>query len=371
MVNLALYRKYRPQKFSEVVGQEYTVQALKNAVASNTVSHAYLFAGPRGTGKTSLARLLAKAVNCKKRRIGEGEPCNECSSCREITAGRSLDLIEIDAASNRGINEIRELKDGIGFLPVKSKYKVFIIDEAHQLTKEAANALLKTLEEPPEHAIFILATTEPQKMISTIISRCQKFDFRRLKIPEIVKTLEMILKSEKIEFEESGLTLIAREAQGSLRDAEGMLDQVISFVGQGVKIKKESVAKVLGTVSDEIILQFLQYLEKKDAKSAIAFFDGAVEKGTDPQQFLKNLLNFLREILLLKINSSLNDSLILSLAQEERQQIKKFSTNFSREDLEKALNFFMRAEDKIKYSSLPQLPIELAILEVCHKVQNN
>ncbi|MDP1538555.1 MAG: DNA polymerase III subunit gamma/tau, partial [bacterium] len=193
-MSLVLYRKHRPQIFAEVIGQEHVVKTLTNAISSGIISHAYLFAGPRGSGKTTLARLLAKSLNCQNRKEGQSEPCNKCNSCLEIMGNRSLDLIEIDAASHRGIDEMRELRDGIKFAPTKSKYKVFILDEAHQLTKEAANALLKTLEEPPSHVIFVLATTEIHKMIPTIISRCQRFDFRKLTLQEIVKRLEFIAK---------------------------------------------------------------------------------------------------------------------------------------------------------------------------------
>ena len=229
MPNLVLYRKYRPQTFAEIIGQEHVVQTLTNAISSGMISHAYLFAGPRGSGKTTIARLLAKAVNCENRK--GFEPCNQCSSCLEISAGRALDLIEIDAASHRGIDEMRELRDGIRFIPTKSKYKVFIIDECHQLTKEAANALLKTLEEPPGHAIFILATTEIHKMIPTIISRCQRFDFRKLTLPEIIKRLEIVSGKEKARIEKPALELIAINSGGSIRDAESLLDQVLTFSG--------------------------------------------------------------------------------------------------------------------------------------------
>jgi len=364
-MSLALYRKYRPKTFAEIVGQEYTVKILTNAIASGMISHAYLFTGPRGTGKTTLGRLLAKAVNCQNRK--QYEPCNQCESCQEINKGNSIDLIEIDAASNRGIDEMRELKNGIRFVPTKSKYKVFIIDEAHMLTNPANNALLKTLEEPPSHAIFVLATTEIYKMIPTIISRCQRFDFRKLRIEEIVKRLETILKKEKIEYEEPALFLIAREATGSIRDAESLLDKVISFSGKNQPIKKEMVKKLLGNVEIELITQFVKYLSEKDAKKAVSFLNESIDKGVNLQQFIKALNSYLREILLLKIDSQFEDSLISGLTAEEKEKIKEFAEKLSSEEIYQFLEKFMAAENKMKYSSIPQLPLELAIVEICQK----
>ena len=364
-MSLALYRKYRPKTFAEIVGQEYTVKILTNAIASGMISHAYLFTGPRGTGKTTMGRLLAKAVNCQNRK--QYEPCNQCESCQEINKGNSIDLIEIDAASNRGIDEMRELKNGIRFVPTKSKYKVFIIDEAHMLTNPANNALLKTLEEPPSHAIFVLATTEIYKMIPTIISRCQRFDFRKLRIEEIVKRLETILKKEKIEYEEPALFLIAREATGSIRDAESLLDKVISFSGKNQPIKKEMVKKLLGNVEIELITQFVKYLSEKDAKKAVSFLNESIDKGVNLQQFIKALNSYLREILLLKIDSQFEDSLISGLTAEEKEKIKEFAEKLSSEEIYQFLEKFMEAENKMKYSSIPQLPLELAIVEICQK----
>lgn len=366
-MNLVLYRKYRPKTFAEIVGQEYTVKILTNAIASGMISHAYLFSGPRGTGKTTLGRLLAKAVNCKNRKQGEYEPCNQCESCQEINQGNSIDLIEIDAASNRGIDDIRELKDGIRFVPNKSKYKVFIIDEVHMLTREANNALLKTLEEPPPHAIFVLATTEIYKMLPTIISRCQRFDFRKLRIEEIVKRMETILKKEKIEYEEPALFLIAREATGSIRDAESLLDKVISFSGKDKPIKKEMIGKLLGNIETELIIQFMEYLSEKDAKKAVSFLNESIDKGINLQQFIKVLNNYLREILLLKIDPQFEDSLISSLTAEEKEKIKEFAKKLSSEEIHSVLEKFMEAENKMKYSSILQLPLELAIVEICQK----
>ncbi|MFH1714260.1 MAG: DNA polymerase III subunit gamma/tau, partial [Candidatus Nealsonbacteria bacterium] len=250
-MTLVLYRKYRPKTFSEIVGQEHVVQTLTNALSLGLISHAYLFSGPRGSGKTTIARLLAKSLNCQNRKEGSFEPCNKCDSCLEIMENRSMDLIEIDAASHRGIDEMKELIEGIKFSPSKSKYKVFIIDESHQLTKEAANALLKTLEEPPSHAVFILATTEIHKMIPTIISRCQRFDFRKLTLSEIVRRLEYVAKKEKTKIEKPALELIALNSGGAVRDAEGLLDQVLTFRGilkENETIKADDIKDLLGMV---------------------------------------------------------------------------------------------------------------------------
>ena len=362
-MNLVLYRKYRPQAFSEVIGQEHVIQTLTNALTLEMISHAYLFSGPRGSGKTTIARLLAKAVNCKD---GKGyEPCNKCSSCIEISQGRSLDLIEIDAASHRGIDEIRELKEGIRFSPTKSKYKVFIVDESHQLTKEAANALLKTLEEPPAHAIFILATTEIHKMIPTIISRCQRFDFRRLTLPEILKRLEIVSQKEKVNIEKAALEMIALNSGGSLRDAESLLDQVITFSGQVKLIKKENIKDLLGIVDLELTAKFLDFISKKQASQALQFLQEKIEQGIDIQEFTKQFINYLRQGLILKINPDLENPVISGLGPEEKEILQKQIANFQEKEIQDILNMFLEAENKMKYSSITQLPIELAIIESC------
>jgi len=364
---LVLYRKYRPQTFSEIVGQEHVVQTLTNAISSGMISHAYLFSGPRGSGKTTIARLLAKSVNCSGRKEGTAEPCNKCSSCLEIMGNRSLDLIEIDAASHRGIDEIRELRDGIKFAPVKSKHKVFIIDESHQLTKEAANALLKTLEEPPSHAIFVLATTEIHKMIPTIISRCQRFDFRKLTVPEIVKKLEMICEKEEVKVEKPALELIALSASGSVRDGEGLLDQTLSFSGEKSKeIKVEDIKDLLGLVEIEVISKFTDFIYQKKAGEAIDFLNEITEKGSDLQQFSKSLINYLRQVLILKIvGLETKNPIITGFTKEDLEKLKTQAAAFKEEDLRKILNLFLEAENKIRYSSIPQLPLELAIIESC------
>jgi len=361
-MSLVLYRKYRPQKFSEFIGQEHIVKTLTNAISGEMISHAYLFAGPRGSGKTTLARLLAKAVNCQNRKKGESEPCNKCSSCLEIMEGRSMDLMEIDAASHRGIDDARELIDGIRFMPTKSKYKVFIIDESHQLTREAANALLKTLEEPPAHAIFILATTEIHKMIPTIVSRCQRFDFRRLTLPEIMKKLERITEKEKVKIEKPALEQIALNSEGSFRDAESLLDQVFTLYGEK-EIKVEDIKDLLGLVETELVSKFTDFLGQKNPAGAINFLNELVEKGMNLEEFAKTQINYLRKALILKIMGIDANPIISGLTKEELQKLNEQTKNFKEEDLRKILNLFLDAENKMKYSPIPQLPLELAIIE--------
>jgi len=368
MANLVLYRKYRPQSFAEVVGQEHVVQTLANAVSQGMVSHAYLFSGPRGSGKTTLARLLAKAVNCENKKEGVFEPCNKCSSCLETIQGRSLDLMEIDAASHRGIDEIRELREGIKFSPTKSKYRVFIIDESHQLTKEAANALLKTLEEPPSHAIFILATTEIHKMIPTIISRCQRFDFRKLTLGEIVKRLEYVSNKEKAKIDKSALELIALNSGGAVRDAESLLDQTLAFAGiSNEAITAESIKDLLGIADISLISQFVDFLADKNGKEAVRFLNEVFEKGRDPQEFSKALINYLRQAILVKINPEPMNPIIVGLTKEEQEKLMSQAERFQAKELHQALNLFMDAENKIKYSSIPQLPLELAIVDITNE----
>jgi len=370
MVNLVLYRKYRPQTFAEIIGQEHVVQTLSNAISSGMISHAYLFSGPRGSGKTTIARLLAKAVNCRDRKDGQFEPCGKCSSCQEIIDGRSLDLIEIDAASHRGIDEIRELRDGIKFAPVKEKHKVFIIDESHQLTREAVNALLKTLEEPPSHAIFVLATTEIHKMIPTIISRCQRFDFRKLTLPEITKRLEIISKKEKAKIDKPALELIALNSSGSMRDAESLLDQILVFTGtlgkEGI-IKTEDIKDLLGIADTNLISQFIDFVSEKNGEQAIKFLEETLDKGYDPREFAKGLVRYLRQAMLLKINPDPMNPIIIGLTKEEQIKLQTQAEKFSSQELQRALNLFLEAENKMRYSSIPELPLELAIVDIIER----
>ena len=354
-----LYRKYRPKTFEEVIGQEHVVKTLTNSLSSNVFSHAYLFSGPRGSGKTTIARLLAKALNCKDRH--GFEPCNKCISCLGINEGKSLDLIEIDAASHRGIDDVKELREGIKFPPSNSKYKIFIIDECHQLSKDAANALLKTLEEPPSHAIFILATTELHKMIPTIISRCQRFNFRMLTLNEVMKRLELLVKKEKADVEKDALELIALNSSGSLRDAESLLDQILSY-SDGVKIKAEDIKNLLNLVETSLVIKFVDSLVEKKGKEALQFIGNLVEEGRDLQEFVKALINYLRQALILKTTKDVK--LITGLTDAEFEKLKAQIEMFKEEELLKALNLFLQAGNTMKMSPIPQLPLEIAAIEV-------
>jgi len=364
MANLVLYRKYRPKTFSEVIGQEHIVQTITNAIVNDMLSHSYFFSGPKGSGKTTIARLLAKRINCENPKAGE--PCNKCSSCLEINSGRAIDILEIDAASNRGIDDIRELREGVKFSPTRLKYKVFIIDESHQLSRDAANALLKILEEPPSFVVFILATTEAHKMIPTIISRCQRFDFRKLTLLEITKKLEWIAKQEKIKIEKSALELIAMNSEGAMRNAEVLLDQCLSF-GQttGNKlITVEEVKDLLGVIDVSLVAKLIDLIFQKKSGEAVNFLNQAMKKGVDPLEFVKAIIDYLRQALILTISPDLENPIFHNLTQEVKKQLKSQVKDLKGSDIRRALRFFLDAQNKIKYSSIPQLPIELAILEI-------
>jgi len=361
-MTVSLYRKWRPQEFSNLIGQDHIAQTLHHAILSNNVSHAYLFCGPRGTGKTSTARILAKAVNCQSPQ--RGEPCNKCTSCREITEGRLMDVFEIDAASSRGIDEIRDLREKVKFAPTSGRYKVFIIDEAHMLTKEAFNALLKTLEEPPSHAIFILVTTEVHKIPQTIISRCQRFDFRRISIKDIVKRLAYIAKEEKIKVSDSVLEIIAANAAGGLRDAIGILEQAISYT-QGAKGKGEITEEILrvflGLSDINSINKFIDYLINKDIKSSLELVNQLFQEGYDLEQFCKNIIRFLRDILIVKVGGLSN---LIEATSEQIKKIEAFSQRVGLKDLLKIIGIFLKAEKELKNSPIIQLPLEMAVVEV-------
>jgi DNA polymerase-3 subunit gamma/tau len=361
-----LYRKYRPKTFSEIIGQEYVVKTIINAIKTGKVSHAYLFYGPRGSGKTTIARLIAKSVNCTGRTTNSYEPCNKCISCVEINEGRNMDLIEIDAASNRGIDEIRSLKEGINVVPIKSNYKVYIIDEAHQLTKEASNAFLKTLEEPPAYAIFILCTTEYGKIISTIASRCQRFEFKKLNLPEIVKKLDFICKKENKKAAREALETIAKNSEGSIRDAESFLDKVISLSGK--EIKKEDVEEILGIVEIESVVKLVNLIAKREEKEALLHINEVFLSGIDPEAFVGKLVSYLRDLLLFKVNPDIYERKNL-FTKEEEENLNEQKKLFSEENIVEILKIFLDAQNRLRWSELPSLPVELAVIDTINNLK--
>lgn len=362
---LAIYRKYRPRTFEEVLGQEKITEILKNAASLNRLAHAYLFFGPRGSGKTTTARLVAKIANCETRQKDEnfrkqGEPCNHCRACKEIDEGHALDLIEIDAASNRGIDEIRNLKEGINLSPTSYAYKVFIIDEAHQLTKEAFNALLKTLEEPPAHAILILATTQSEKIPATISSRTQRFHFKRVPLTMIVQKLDKIVKLENIEISKEAIELIAAAAEGSFRDAESLLDQIASLEE---KIDLKSVEEILGRVGFLKTSQLAELLIKNELNGALEYLSAINEEGYNLVQFNKDLIHYLRRVLSLKLNPNLEEIFKKEITDAELEIIKKHSKIA---DTQKAVNLIkslIEAYTEMRYSPFTIVPLEVAIIE--------
>ncbi|MBD3328536.1 DNA polymerase III subunit gamma/tau [Candidatus Peregrinibacteria bacterium] len=336
---MSLYRKYRPQTFSHLVGQQHVSTTLSNAVKLEKASHAYLFTGPRGTGKTSSARLLAKAINCTDRSV-EGEPCNKCEICVDITDGRLIDLIEIDAASNRGIDEIRDLREKINFAPTRAKSKVYIIDEVHMLTKEAFNALLKTLEEPPEHVYFILATTEVHKIPETILSRCQRFDFRRIEDSVLLERLKFIADQEGIKADDASLKLIVHHSEGGLRDAIGLLEQL----NVNNKITIEEACMVLGASGFESLEKLFAFLQNNESNKAIDEISNLYGAGVELGYFTKRFLEFLRKKMIESVqkNDSADTKKILDLIEN-----------------------FQSAYEQFRYSSIAQLPLEIAIIKSC------
>lgn len=359
-MSLVLYRKYRPQSFTEVVGQDHIVKTLKGGIVGGKSSHAYLFTGPRGTGKTTVARILAKVLNCENPQ--KGDPCNNCNMCKLINKGEALDIIEIDAASNRGIDEIRALKEGIRFTPSVLKYKVFIIDEVHMLTKESFNALLKTLEEPPEHAIFILATTEIHKVLPTILSRCQRFDFRRLKFDELTGRLKRIAADEKIKIEDDALRFIGLSADGCMRDAESLLGQIVSLGDK--KISLEDVQEILGVADMKMVFDFFESIFTRNYSQALLMADGLTDNGIDIQYFLQDSINHLRRLIFIKVYGDNKAARgVEEWTEEQRKRALGQSQCLRQEDLVSMLNLFVKALDDLRKFPLPQMALEVAALE--------
>ncbi len=362
---LATYRKYRPKVFSELLGQEHIVEILKNAAKQDKFSHAYLFYGPRGSGKTTTARLLAKLANCETRQKDsdfklKGEPCNKCRVCEEIDSGHALDIIEIDAASNRGIDEIRDLRESAKLSPTSFKYKVFIVDETHMLTREAFNALLKTLEEPPSHIIFILATTEYEKVPATISSRTQRFHFRKLSLEEILKKLNTIVKAEKFKVSADALELIAALAEGSLRDAESLLDQITSL-DQDVELK--DVEKIAGKIGYKKTAVLADHLLQNKLQDALTYLNEIDQDGYNLVQLNKDLIHYLRRALTLKTNPSIEGLYKKELTKDELASLKGHAALIQETKHIALLKSLIRAYSEMRYSPFAIVPLEVAIIE--------
>ena len=349
MGHISLYRKWRPQTFEEVVGQGHVTTTLGNALSSGRLVHAYLFAGPRGTGKTSTARILAKAINCLEGPTAV--PCNSCEACISISEGTALDVIEIDAASNRKIDEIRDLLEKIPYTPVSLRSKVYIVDEVHQLTPEASSALLKTLEEPPGHVVFVLATTEPHKLLPTIISRCQRFDFSLVQAQDVARLLEHIASSEGIDVETEAIEMIAEHTRGSVRDAIGVIDQISSLSGE--RVTRARLAELLGEVETELVFLMVDMLAERDTPGALSLVGRLVDGGKDPRRFAESLITHLRNMFL--IQSAANPREIVEATSDHFERLSDQSSLLSRHEVIKLIESFGAAHRDMRWSEYPRL----------------
>ena len=358
MSYLVLARQWRPQVFEEVIGQRSITHTLQNAISQNRVSHAFLFSGARGVGKTSTARILAKALNCEKG--PQVNPCNQCANCKEITSGISMDVIEIDGASNRGIEEIRELRENVRYTPAKSHYKIYIIDEVHMLTREAFNALLKTLEEPPAHIIFVFATTEPHKIPATILSRCQRYDFKRIPLKELIESLKRIVEREGIQISQRGLLIIARESEGSMRDAQSLLDQVISYGGK--EIRDEDITEVLGLIDQKILSDTIDAIADRDGEKCVEIVEHIYHYGYDIQHFCQDLLRTLRNLILIKVSE--HPEGFMELPPEELEGLKKQAERFQFEQLNHLFSLLLKGEEEVAQSTFPRTMLEITLIRM-------
>lgn len=357
MAYLVLARKWRPQTWGDVVGQNHVTATLQNAIAHDRLAHAYLFAGPRGVGKTSAARILSKTLNCEN--PSETSPCDECTNCREIAGGNSVDVFEIDGASNRGIDEVRNLRENIRYSPAHGKYKIYIIDEVHMLTNEAFNALLKTLEEPPEHVLFIFATTEPHRLPATIISRCQRFDFHRIRSKDIGQHLRKVCDAEKIEIDDEALTLIARKADGGLRDSQSILDQMISYT-EG-RITVESVTSALGLIDLDVFFEVSAMISGKENNKAMALVEKVVSDGVDIEEFTSGLTEHFRHLLIAAASGQAD---LLDVSAAHQRRYVETAQDFQQEDLLRHLHILANAGMSLKRDNNPRITLELTLLKM-------
>ena len=354
-----LARKWRPQTFQDVIGQEHITQTLTNAIKTGRLAHAYLFGGPRGIGKTSIARILAKAINCKE---GEpGIPCNKCISCTEITGGSSVDVQEIDGASNRGIDEIRALRENVKYMPSSSSYRIYIIDEVHMLTMPAFNALLKTLEEPPAHVKFIFATTETHKVPVTILSRCQRFDFKKIPQAILINHLETIAEAENIQVTKSGLALIARESEGCMRDAQSLLDQVISFAGE--KAEDRDITEILGVIDSDIIFEASRAIIEGSSVTCLEIVDRIYNYGYDIKEFYSTLMSQFRNLLVSVLASQNN---LLDMSDSDQKRARSQAEQAGSEKLQILLNFLINREQDLRFTSNARLLLETTMIKLCN-----
>lgn len=356
----ALYRTWRPQKFEDVVGQKHVTKTLQNALLQEKVSHAYLFSGPRGTGKTTITKVFAKAINCEHAPVAE--PCNECPSCLGITQGSISDVLEIDAASNNGVDEIRDIRDKVKYAPSAVEYKVYIIDEVHMLSMGAFNALLKTLEEPPGHVIFILATTEPHKIPPTIISRCQRFEFRKISVNDIVERLSTVVNNEGTQVEDEALQIVARAAEGGMRDALSLIDQAISYSDETVTT--EDVLAVTGSVSQQYLGNLVECIRENDVSRALRIIDEMMGKGKDPVRFMEDFIYYYRDMLLYQTSPQLEHMLERVMVDE---QFRTLSEEMQPEVIYEIIHTLSKAQQEMKWTNHPRIFLEVVMVQLCQQ----